>query len=224
MRKFFAFIAAVGIVLWGMNGCATKKYVDEQVELASAKGEGVTSQVSSVRSDMEENIGKVWKEIETNQKEVANLKDTVEKHKEEVKKELTAAQEAVSRAQGKIIKGKLLYEVTLSDESLFFDYKASELSKEATAALDMFAKDLIKENKDVYIEIQGHTDDIGNDSYNLKLGQARADAVKTYLYTKHKIPLQRMSVFSYGESKPVVANKDKASRSKNRRVVLMVMQ
>lgn len=224
MRIFFAFIAATGIALLGMSGCATKKYVDEQIELVSAKNGGVNSQVTSVRSDMEETIGKVWKEIETNQKELVNLKDTVEKHKEEVKKELTEAQEAVSRAQGKLTQGKLLYEVTLSDESVFFNYKASELSKEAVAALDMFAKNLIKENKDVYIEIQGHTDDIGNEDYNMKLGQARADAVKTYLYTKHKIPLQRMSVFSYGESKPLVANKDKAARSKNRRVVLMVMQ
>ncbi len=224
MRKFFAFVAAAGIALWGMSGCATKKYVDEQIELSSAKNEGVSSQVSSVRSEMEENVGKVWKEIETNQKELADLKDTVEKHKEEVKKELTEAQEAVTRAQGKLSKGRLLYEVTLSDESVFFNYKASELSKEATAALDVFANNLIKENKDVYIEIQGHTDDIGNDDYNLKLGQARADAVKKYLYTRHKIPLQRMSVFSYGESKPLVTNKDKAARSKNRRVVLMVMQ
>ncbi len=226
MRKkyFWAFAMIAGMFFTGLTGCATKEYVHNQIELLSNKNQGLSSEVSAVRTEMEENIGKVWKEVEQNGKELSDLKETVVKQKEEIEKKLTAAEEAIERSKANLKSRKLLYEVTMSDESVFFPYKATELSKDAKLALNVFANVLLAENKDVFIEIQGHTDNVGSKDYNSKLGLSRAETVRNYLYTEHKIPLQRMSIFSYGESKPVVQNNSDKNRSKNRRVVMMVME
>jgi len=90
--------------------------------------------------------------------------------------------------------------------------------------LDEFAAKLKGDDKNVFIEIQGHTDSIGEAAHNLKLGEARAEAVKRHLNMKGGIPLHRMSVISYGETAPVADNKVRAGRQENRRVVLVVIQ
>ena len=62
-------------------------------------------------------------------------------------------------------------------------------------------------DKRVYLEIQGHTDDTGGTDYNDELGQQRAEAVRRYLAREHKLPLDRMSTISYGDTLPVETNK-----------------
>lgn len=221
------------------TGCATKRYVNTRINNA------LNSEVLAIRGEIEakeEKIENVQKEIrvirqdmELNQIEMGNaltqLKEIAEQQKEELKEELIAkergiVQEAMARAEqtGRLKKANLLYEVTISEESVPFAYNKSELSDDAKAALDVFADFLIQENRAVYIEIQGHTDDIGSEKYNIKLGQQRAESVMRYLHMTHNIPLNHMSAFSYGESKPAAPNDSGANRSKNRRVVLMVME
>ena len=77
--------------------------------------------------------------------------------------------------------------------------------------------------KNIYIEIEGHTDNVGGKDYNEKLGLERAGAVKRYLYEAHQIPLHKINVISYGEDKPVAPNNTKAGRAQNRRVVIKVL-
>ncbi|MDM8552466.1 OmpA family protein [Desulfobacterales bacterium HSG2] len=245
---FFTFAMVGGIILSGMTGCASKKYVNEKIELLAIKNQELGSDIGASKAEMDADISKVWKELEMNQQDIARLRNAVanqreEFHKklinqkekfhneltnqkEEFHKELTSTQGAVARAMDaeRVKKGKLLYEMTMSDESVFFAYKETELSENARSALDVFAMNLISENKEVFIEIQGHTDDIGSDEYNFVLGQARSEAVLRYLHTEHKIPLHRMSAFSYGESRPVALNETESDRAKNRRVVLVVME
>jgi outer membrane protein OmpA-like peptidoglycan-associated protein len=82
---------------------------------------------------------------------------------------------------------------------------------------------LIKaQNRLVHLEIQGHTDSRGSESYNQILGQRRAEAVRDYLYKNHDIPLHLMNVISLGSSDPVASNDNRDGRAQNRRVVLVV--
>jgi len=74
-----------------------------------------------------------------------------------------------------------------------------------------------------YIEIEGHTDNVGDKTINYKLGLERAEAVKRYLYENQQIPLHKINVISYGEEKPIAPNKTKAGRAQNRRVVIKVL-
>ena len=202
-------LVVVGLAL---TGCATKKYVNEQV----AAGDQVTAA----------KIGEVQTSVEANQKAVSDLqaKDA------DLQKQITAlsdtAKDALKRAQeaGVLAKGDFLWETVLTDENVKFGFNKAELTPEGIAALDAFAAKVKADNKNVYIEIQGHTDNVGSEKVNLKLGYQRAEAVSNYLNTKQGFPLHRMNVTSYGEFKPVADNATKEGRAQNRRVAIVVLQ
>jgi OOP family OmpA-OmpF porin len=71
----------------------------------------------------------------------------------------------------------------------------------------------------VRVEVAGHTDSRGNDSYNLKLSQRRAESVRDYLISMG-IESSRLTARGYGESQPVATNSTEGGRAQNRRVVL----
>lgn len=71
--------------------------------------------------------------------------------------------------------------------------------------------------------IQGHTDDRGEEAFNLKLSEARAKAVVAYL-KQQGIADARLSAIGYGETKPIVSNQDEVGRLKNRRVEFVVLE
>ena len=136
----------------------------------------------------------------------------------------------IKQVDGKIeevktmIKGNLVMKATLSNNEAKFAFNSAELSTEARAALDRFVQQLIEENRGVYIEIQGHTDNVGSEEVNLALGKKRAEAVMMYLYKTYHIPLYRMSVVSLGSSVPVADNSTREGRAQNRRVEILVYE
>lgn len=195
-----------GALLLGISGltaCATKTYVGEEVAKSSATTE---KRINEVESQVEATQTKV-KAHETKLVELDN-----------------ATRQALERAQqaGKLAEGKFIYALVLSDDAAKFPVNKYEISKEAEEQLTAFAERLKAENKNVYLEIQGHTDSTGADDYNMKLGEARAEAVRRYL-NKQGVALNRMSTISYGASEPVESNKTKDGRAKNRRVVVIVL-
>ncbi len=189
--------------IFGLNACATKQYVSAEVSKSSATSE---KRINEVESQVEATQTKV-KEHDT---KIAELDKTT--------------REALERAEaaGKLAEGKFVYSLVLSDDAVKFPVNRHELSKEAEAKLKDFAERLKGENKNVYLEIQGHTDATGGNDYNYKLGEARAEAVRRYL-SKQGIALNRMSTISYGEDEPVDSNKTRDGRAKNRRVVVIVL-
>jgi outer membrane protein OmpA-like peptidoglycan-associated protein len=134
------------------------------------------------------------------------------------------AQDALARATaaGKLAEGKFVYSVVMSDDAVKFPTGKADLSPEAEAKLAELARTLISENRNVYLEIQGHTDDVGVPGNNLRLGQARADAAMIFLHGKG-IAANRMSTISYGESQPVAPNTTAEGRAQNRRIVVVVL-
>ena len=213
MRKSLWVVLVVGLVVTlGVSGCATKTYVQEQVTAASAA------------SDTK--IGEVQKQVEATQMDVANLKKSDDLQNQQLATLSDTAKEALARAQeaGKLAQGKFLFETTLTDEAVKFGFNQAELSAEAKAALDAFAARVKAENKNVYIEVQGHTDNVGDEEYNLKLGQTRAETVLRYLSLNAGLPLHRMNVISYGEYKSIADNKTGKGRAENRRVTLVVLE
>jgi len=132
--------------------------------------------------------------------------------------------EALERAEaaGKLAEGKFLYSVVLSDDSVKFPTDSSQLSPEAQTRLMDFATKLKTDNRNVYLEIQGHTDSKGSKDANMRLGEARAEAVRLFM-NQQGIPLNRMATISYGDTAPVAPNDTREGRAQNRRVVLIVM-
>jgi outer membrane protein OmpA-like peptidoglycan-associated protein len=82
-------------------------------------------------------------------------------------------------------------------------------------------KDLLKNNLNIHIEVQGHTDKIGNDLQNEKLSVNRAKAVYDHLI-ESKIDPERLTYKGYGESKPIAGNETEEKRKRNRRTSFLI--
>ena len=134
------------------------------------------------------------------------------------------AKDALDRATaaGKLAEGKFLYSMVLQDDAVKFALNRAELSPEAEQRLNTFVEKLKAENRNVYVEVQGHTDASGPPEYNEKLGESRAEVVRRFL-NGHGVALNRINTISYGEDSPVAPNETNEGRAANRRVVLIVM-
>jgi outer membrane protein OmpA-like peptidoglycan-associated protein len=134
------------------------------------------------------------------------------------------SRDALQRAEaaGKLAEGKFMYQVVLSDDSMKFPLSSSQLSPEAQTRLMDFVQKLKADNKNVYLEIQGYTDNTGSAAENLRLGQERAEAVRRFM-SQQGVALNRMSTISYGDEQPVAPNTTRVGRAQNRRVVLVVL-
>ena len=99
-----------------------------------------------------------------------------------------------------------------------FETGRSALKPDSYTILDIVAASLVA-NQDIKIEIGGHTDNTGASATNLRLSQARADAVRAYLASKGVTP-GRMVSKGYGASQPVAPNTSATGRAQNRRVEL----
>ena len=125
-------------------------------------------------------------------------------------------------AAGKLAEGKFVYSMVMSDDTVKFALGKYSLTPAGEAALTAFVDKLKADNKNVYVEIQGHTDSSGPPAYNMRLGAQRADMVRQFL-NKQGVALNRMNSISYGEEAPVAPNNNRAGRAQNRRVVLIVL-
>jgi peptidoglycan-associated lipoprotein len=186
------FATVMAVSAVSLGGCATREYVDQHVAGVDAKVQATQSQVSQ--------------------------------HQDHLSQLDQSTKEALDRATaaGKLAEGKFLYSMVLSDDSVKFPVDSAKLSPEADQRLAEFAEKLKTDNRNVYLEIQGHTDARGPDSLNQRLGEERAEAVRMFM-NKHGVPLNRMATISYGKQDPAADNKTRAGRAQNRRVVLVVM-
>lgn len=105
--------------------------------------------------------------------------------------------------------------------NVFFDFDKSDLDSISGLELDKVA-DLLQKNPTIRIEISGHTDNKGDDKYNLSLSQRRAESVVAYLLQKG-IERSRMVAKGYGETQPVAPNDTDENRARNRRTELKII-
>jgi outer membrane protein OmpA-like peptidoglycan-associated protein/opacity protein-like surface antigen len=101
-------------------------------------------------------------------------------------------------------------------ESILFRFDDSDVIPKPNPVLDEIVE-IMMAYPDARIEIHGHTDSIGSEEYNMKLGKRRAEAVKAYM-VDHGVAAGRMETESFGETKPIGPNDTKLGRRANRRV------
>jgi peptidoglycan-associated lipoprotein len=199
MLQRMLIVVVIGFFVLSL-GCATKKQVRKEVDR-------IDTEMDTIESSVEQNQ--------------VRLKE----HDSKIENLSRETKEAMERAQSaeKLAQGKLLYEITLTDEDVRFGFNQSELTDNARNVLESLITQLKADNRNVFIEVQGHTDSLGTEDYNMKLGQERSDAVRRYL-SENGIPLHRISTISYGETRPLGENKSRKGRSTNRRVVIIVLE
>ena len=212
MRLLVIPVLVAGVAL---SGCAKKTYVQREVGEVNKKVEAVAAEVEKTQARVQQSEVRI---------------DAVDKSAQAGMAEAKEAKGSAQQAMGKAVeaekaaKGKLIYTVTLSNDKVTFPVNRFAVSDGAKQIVDEAIAQLKAENRGVYFEIEGHTDSTGPDTYNMKLGEERAEAVRNYLHDQHGIALNRMQVISYGESKPVEDNKTKDHRAQNRRVVIKVLE
>ena len=111
-------------------------------------------------------------------------------------------------------------EIRLDD--VLFDFDRFNLTDSAKKELDEVYV-LLKKNKSMYLEVQGHTDSRGKDEYNVNLSKNRAEAVVGYLLKKG-IDRSRLEIKYFGSTKPITSNDSDEGRAKNRRVEFRILK
>lgn len=115
--------------------------------------------------------------------------------------------------------GKLDRDCRIPLYGVFFDFDKATLKPESDPVLQK-AAGVMKARPAVKAEVQGHTDNVGGDDYNMKLSAARAASVMQWL-TSHGIDASRLGAKGYGKAQPVADNATDAGRARNRRVELV---
>ncbi len=110
---------------------------------------------------------------------------------------------------------------TLASLHIYPIKSCAQLTPDSGAALDPVAAAL-GAHPGVRVELQGYTDSVGSGPYNLRLSQARADAVRDYLVA-HGVPADQLATRGYGKAQPIADNRTAEGRAHNRRVVMMVL-
>ena len=226
MKKFLVAVPVVMMAAAGSTACATKKFVRTEVGAVNDKVTGLTTRMEQNEQrigDAEKKIGEVDGKVGQVDQKVGQVDQRAQAAGQSAQAAQTAAQAADAKAQ-KIVdtSRKLVYGVVLSEASGGFKFSKSMLPDEAKAQLDKLVTDLATDPKAVYFTIEGHTDSTGPATINEAIGLERAEAVKRYLYEQHNVPLHKISVISYGETKPVDSNRTRDGRAKNRRVEVKV--
>jgi outer membrane protein OmpA-like peptidoglycan-associated protein len=103
---------------------------------------------------------------------------------------------------------------------LYFDFSKDTLRPESERVLDQIAE-VLRNNPDWRLDVEGHTDNIGGDAYNLDLSRRRAAAVERALVDRHHIAADRLTPAGFGAARPKASNDTLSGRAQNRRVELV---
>jgi peptidoglycan-associated lipoprotein len=197
LRSTTILMAAAAAGALALGGCASEKYVNEHVATVDAKAQATQDQVAAQQQALQAHDTHLGQLDQT-------TRDAMER----------------ANAAGKLAEGKFTYSTVLSDDSVKFPLHSAKLSAEDQTRLMDLAQKLKADNKNVYLEIQGHTDktEVGRS----RLGQERAEAVRQFMY-QQGVPLNRMATISYGAEQPIAPNTTRAGRAQNRCAVVVVL-
>ncbi|HZM59854.1 MAG TPA: OmpA family protein [Vicinamibacterales bacterium] len=224
MRKSLFAASMLALTVAVAPACATKKFVRTEVGNVNSKVDTLTGTVEETQERTrknEERIGQVDQKAESAGRSATEARAAADAA-------AGAAKEVDSRLGNRIntveaASRKLVFEVTLSEDQGNFAFGKTELPDAAKMRLDEVIRQIKSDPKNVFFEIEGHTDNVGSPETNERIGMERAEAVKRYLYEQHQIPLHKINVISYGEEKPVAPNNKRDGRAQNRRVVVKVL-
>jgi OmpA-OmpF porin, OOP family len=220
--------AALAFAFVFETGCATKKYVKQQIDPVSGRVDELTevskrneNAIKDVDSRAQAGIQSVQaKATEVDQKALAADQKAVEAQNmaKNADSKIASVEKGINQKIGNIDSYK-----PVDNASVKFKFNHSDLTDEAKATLDQLASK-VKGSKGYVLEIQGFTDNKGTEDYNLVLSQKRSESVVRYLAEQHQIPLFRMFILGLGESKQVEDNKTKEGREANRRVEINLLK
>ena len=212
---------AVGLIVVGTTtACATKKFVRTEVTAVGTRVETLSQSIEATQQETRQNAARIG--------QVDSKADQVGIWAKDAQSAAATANSAAAAASAKIdavdaSTKRLVYEVVISEDQGQFKFGSASLPEPVQQRIDQMIADLKANPRGNYVEIEGHTDSSGDKMVNQRIGEARAEAVKRYLYETHQVPLHKINVISWGEEKPVSPNNTRDGRAQNRRVVIRVL-
>ena len=223
MRQAVRVVVVVAGVALAGSACASKGFVRESVGEVNDKVETLGQSLEATQQQTKENAARIT--------QVDQKADQAGAAAQTAQGSATAARGAADAAAAKATAVeasakrlmRLIFQVVISDNQGNFQLGKADVPEDVRVKLDELASKLKADPAGNYIEIEGHTDATGSPETNDRLGLARAENVKRYLYETYQIPLHKINVISYGEGKPVAPNDTRDGRAQNRRVVIKVL-
>ena len=109
-----------------------------------------------------------------------------------------------------------------NEKAITFKFDSSTLDAAQQPILDEIAQ-AVTGNNDAFIVLAGRTDDVGDQNYNVRLGERRVEAVRRYLAVEKGVPVYKIHEISFGSAQPIAPNDSKENREKNRAVSITLM-
>jgi outer membrane protein OmpA-like peptidoglycan-associated protein len=217
-RTFFvSLLVAVGLL--SSVGCATKKYVRNQLTPVNNKIGELDDITAKNTNDIKTVDGKAQQGIEA-----ANAADqkagSAATSADQANQQATRVGNGLNGLQGTV--ENLDNYKPVANTTILFGFNKYNLNKSDQQALDEFAQQ-IGQQKHFIVQVQGYTDNVGDADYNAQLSRRRADAVIQYLAAKYNVPPYRIYIIGLGKDNPVAENKNSAGRAKNRRVDVQLL-
>lgn len=218
-RTTVKMMALAAVIVLVASACATRGFVRTEDAVVDAKVDTLAGQVEETQERTMQNAERIDQVDQRAQ--AANMAAQTSQAAADAAQ--MAADDAGTQA-GAVASaiGTLITEVTINEAQGGFGSSRSELPDAARARLDQLVIQIQGAGQSAFIEIEGHTDNLGDENFNMQLGLRRAEAVKNYLYEQHNVPLHKMNTISFGESRPAAPNDTSDGRAQNRRVVVKV--
>ncbi len=204
-------------------GCATKKYVHNQMDPLEAR-------LSKLDERTSENATRITEVDQKSERGITEAKDQAKDASDQAVEAGSSAKAANELANKGLTEAEMVRRdlenahkfKPVQEQTILFAFNSAKLTDEAKQQLDALVK-TIGSMERFLIAVQGYTDTVGSPEYNLQLSERRADAVTRYLTMTHGIPLIRIYKLGYGEDSPAAENTTREGREQNRRVEVRVL-
>lgn len=209
---------AIAIALTG--ACATKKHVRNRINERVTPLENRTGELEETSRRNTQEISRLGREIEDVRVKTETAQQQADRAAaaaEQANTRVTGVEQSVTDLRSNLDKYTLQKTVTV-----LFKVAKSELTPEAMSSLDELASQ-IRDRNGFILEIEGFASADGTTDLNDRLSQTRSEAVRRYMAERHNIPLFRMAILGFGESRPVAPNETLEGRMQNRRVEVRLL-
>jgi len=218
MKRGIGLVLLAGALL--LAGCATKKYVGQQVDPVNAKVNEVDKNNQNTQKDLETTKTKLDSTTEKADSADQRAGDAINRADAASKKADQVRADLRNELSDRI--ANLDDYKSVSDVTVLFKFNSDKLTDEGKEQLDQLATSQVGSLKRYFIAIQGFTDQIGSSEYNYDLSRRRAQAVQAYLVAQHNIPVYRLQIVGLGKEKLADDQKTRDARAKNRRVEVTI--
>jgi len=223
MHRLTIATALVAVALPLTVGCATKKYVRNEVTPTVNK----VNELDDLTAKNTRDIRDVDQRAQQGIAQVNTKADTADQKAQAAGQAADQANQNATQASNRVVSLAGTVEnldnyKPVSQTTVLFGFDKSQLTRKDKQTLDDFGAQL-QSQKHYIVQVEGYTDSTGPADYNYQLSQRRADSVIQYLASKYNVPTYKIFLIGLGKDNPVAQNTSASGRAQNRRVDVRLM-